>query len=257
MPAFSVIAKIGAPGSADRLREIGRAPATRREPDNVAHAFATTGDGPADNLRRNLEYARSLAEAGNLLNRLQAGSFDPDDMFRAAWTQAVTALDWWVAQEVRARILDLVAEDGTAVPDRLRRKEIPFAVLDDVRSGTRSVAEAVAEHFLDGKFSRQSYQGHEAIGEGFGLVLPSTTKLWPSVVKVLNEQAPGGTDSTLASVKDRLTEVAQRRHKIVHEYDSAPDQPSGRNPINYKETLDAIQWIDTLTSAINEVITRS
>lgn len=254
MPALVVITRIGQSEAAARLREIARAPESRREPDDVAHAFATGGDTPADNLRRNLKYARDLADGGNALTELGVGSFDPDDMFRAAWTQAVTALDWWVSQEVRERILALVENNGGALPDRLRKEKIPFAVLDDVASGTLSVRDSVEKHFLDGDFARKSYQSYDAIREGLNLVLPSNTKLWPGVVTVLNEQTPGGKTYTDSTVKEELNRVAARRHRIVHEYDSAPDLPSGRNPITYEDTLVAINWIETLTSAINTVI---
>lgn len=254
MPALAVITPINADGAAVRLRETARGPITRREPNAVARAFATDGDTPADNLRRNLAYARNLAEAGGALAQLAPASFDPDDMFRAAWTQAVTALDWWVTQEVRERILKLVDRNDTALPPRLRRVKVPMAVLEDVASGQLTIRESVLKHVLDGELGRKSYQGYEAINDGLSMVLPSNAQLWQNVVKVLNEQDPSGTTHTTSSLKEHLAEVAGRRHKIVHEYDSAPDQPSGRTPISYERTLEAIRWIEVLTSAIHTVI---
>lgn len=254
MPALAVITPILASDAAARLRETAREPRARREPDDVAHAFATTGDTPADNLQRNLAYALNLAEAGDALAKLAPASFNPDDMFRAAWTQAVTALDWWVTQEVRERILKLVDRADSAFPPRLRKVKVPVALLEDVASGALTIRESVLKHLIDGELGRKSYQGYEAISDGLGMVLPSTTSLWPNVVTVLNERAPSGTTHTTTSIRERLAEVAGRRHKIVHEYDSAPDQPSGRTPITYDETLKAIRWIEILTSAIRTVI---
>lgn len=254
MPALAVITPIVATGAAARLRETARAPQARREPDAVARAFATNGDTPADNLRRNLAYALNLAEAGNALAQLAPASFNPDDMFRAAWTQAVTALDWWVTQEVRVRVLKLVDRTDAALPPKLRKLKVPMAVLEDVASGTLTIRESVIKHLLDGELGRKSYQGFDAINDGLGMVLPPNASLWQNVVRVLNEQAPSESPHTSASVKERLAEVAGRRHKIVHEYDSALDQPSGRTPISYDETLRAIRWIETLTSAIHTVI---
>jgi hypothetical protein len=254
MPALAVITPIPATGAAARLRETAHEPRTRREPDAVAHAFATTGNTPADNLQRNLAYALNLAEAGDALAKLAPASFNPDDMFRAAWTQAVTALDWWVTQEVRERILKLVDHADSTFPPRLRRVKVPVALLEDVASGALTIRESVLKHLIDGELGRKSYQGYEAINDGFGMVLPSTTSLWPNVVTVLNERDPSGTTHSTTSVRERLAEVAGRRHKIVHEYDSAPDQPSGRTPITYDETLRAVRWIEILTSAIRTVI---
>src|SRR5215470_10787288 len=71
---------------------------------------------PFANLQRNLNYARSLATAGQHLAKLEVGSFEVSDVFRAAWVQCVAALDQWVRQEVRGRMLDLAAR-----PTRLPR----------------------------------------------------------------------------------------------------------------------------------------
>lgn len=71
---------------------------------------------PYVNLQRNLNYARSLATAGQHLAQLDVRSFEVDDVFRAAWVQAVAALDHWVRQEVRYRMLRLAA--NPAAPSR-------------------------------------------------------------------------------------------------------------------------------------------
>ncbi|MEV0406472.1 hypothetical protein [Actinoallomurus sp. NPDC050550] len=42
--------------------------------------------------RRNLDYARKLVEGGRQLGQLKVGAFDVDDLYRAAWVQAVAAL---------------------------------------------------------------------------------------------------------------------------------------------------------------------
>ncbi|WP_449060371.1 hypothetical protein [Planomonospora algeriensis] len=49
---------------------------------------------------RNLEYAPDLVNGGRRLEQLKVGAFDIGDIYRAAWVQAVAALDHWVHQEI-------------------------------------------------------------------------------------------------------------------------------------------------------------
>jgi hypothetical protein len=44
-------------------------------------------------LQQNLEYARQLVRGGRRLAELDVRSFDVDDLYRAAWVQAVAAVD--------------------------------------------------------------------------------------------------------------------------------------------------------------------
>ena len=47
---------------------------------------------------RNLEFARRLVGGGRQLEELEEGSFEVADLYRAAWVQAVSALDPWVRE---------------------------------------------------------------------------------------------------------------------------------------------------------------
>lgn len=47
---------------------------------------------------RNLEFARRLVGSGRQLEELEVGSFEVADLYRAAWVQAVSALDRWVKE---------------------------------------------------------------------------------------------------------------------------------------------------------------
>lgn len=51
----------------------------------------------------NLGYARDLVRGGQYLEQLQVGAFDVADLYRAAWVQAVSALDHWVHCELYDR----------------------------------------------------------------------------------------------------------------------------------------------------------
>ncbi|MGB3442234.1 MAG: hypothetical protein WBA97_26100 [Actinophytocola sp.] len=71
------------------------------------HESSTTA---FQDLSGNLEYARYLVRGGRHLDRLQVRTFDVADLYRAAWVQAVSALDHWVHRELYDRaVSDLIA----------------------------------------------------------------------------------------------------------------------------------------------------
>lgn len=250
LSGLSVLAKLQAPDAAERLSTISEStPAVERRATRVP---SEEPKGPAAILQRNLAYARNLAEAGQVLGKLGVASFDVGDIYRAAWTQAVAALDWWVSQEIRERLLQLANMSGAQLPKRLRSITLPIGTSEDVRAGRLSFRDAIEQQVLNDAFARRSFQSPEAIKEGFELV--TDTKLWPGVAKILNERALDGKNLTTKDVEQRLRTAVKRRHKIVHEYDSDPSASNGRTSIDAGATMETIAWIERVTEAIDLVL---
>ncbi|PRY18679.1 hypothetical protein [Pseudosporangium ferrugineum] len=206
---------------------------------------------PFANLRRNLNYARSLATAGQALGQLEVRAFEIDDVFRAAWVQGVAALDHWVRQEVHTRML-LLARNGTADrPSGFAKFEITLDLVERVHRGELALHEAL-EMPLWTVLSRTTYQRPDRIKEGLGMVTDAG-RLWERVATVLSER-PGGEAVTASDVRGRLNEIVERRNKIAHEYDEDPSDRRGKRQIDAASATATIEWIEQLATAVLEVI---
>jgi hypothetical protein len=57
-----------------------------------------------------------LVIGGERLAGLKVGAFDVEDLYRAAWVQAVAALDHWVTREIVERAVSLAEQPKAARP---------------------------------------------------------------------------------------------------------------------------------------------
>ncbi|SHH99460.1 hypothetical protein SAMN05444521_3112 [Streptomyces sp. 3214.6] len=103
----------------------------------------------------NLSYARRMVEAGEMLTPFKSPTIDIDDFYRAAWVQAVAAIDHWLHEEVLRRVAELAAKDSPDMPYQLRVYELPLHRVEAVRRGDVTLSEAVVEHLRD-KLAAQS-----------------------------------------------------------------------------------------------------
>lgn len=211
------------------------------------------GRSAAANLSRNLSYALSLAEAGSNLERLGVTRFEVTDVYRAAWVQAVAALDHWVHQEVRERMLALCEQPASPKTSQYDAVTLPLGVVEQVRQGRMPLREAVDAHYLQGEFAFRTFQQPDTIRQAFRQV-SDVDRLWRQVATTLSERAGGSTTWSEKDVVDRLRRVVNRRNRIAHEYDDDPGEPSGKRPIDGTETMHTIRWIEQVAAAILEVV---
>lgn len=217
-----------------------------------------TGAGAAtdafDQLRTNLEYARSLARAGVDLERLGVTAFEVTDVYRAAWMQCVAALDHWVHQEVHRRMIELAAQPDAAKPDRYRKFNITMEVLERVHQ-RREPLDEVLGHYVRDVLGRETYQQPDRIRDAFSLV-SDVDRLWERVATELSDQSADEVRIDASAIKQRLRDVVYRRNKIAHEYDEDLTSPDGRQPIDATTVADTIDWIELLAETILVVVDR-
>ncbi|MFE0590680.1 restriction endonuclease [Micromonospora echinospora] len=212
-------------------------------PENTTEPFA--------NLQRNLNYARSLATAGQHLALLKVGAFEISDVFRAAWVQSVAALDHWVRQEIRTRMLELSAQPGTQKPKAFSAYQISLGLVEQVQAGTLTLVDALDQQLRDR--GHLVYQSPDKIREGFSLV-HEVSGFWNRVAKVLTEQSGDGITFSGTDVQQQLQQIAHRRHKIAHEYDEDPGDATKKRPIDAASATQTIDWIEQLAAAILVVL---
>jgi len=259
---LNTISKIMAPDAVERIRYLVRhdqdkalAGVTR----GVGSTARSDEDTPSafDNLKHNLDLARSLAEAGKHFSELGASLFEVDDIFRAAWVQAVAALDHWVRQEVHTRMLELAKQWQPTRPSGFSKFEVTMDTLEDVYRRGVPLYQAL-DRPLWASLSRTTYQRPERIREGFSLVC-DTNRLWDRVAETLDPRTLDqgrafGPRISGKDVRQRLDDIVERRNKIAHEYDADPDAPQGKRPIDAASTTAIIDWIERLAAALRDVV---
>ncbi len=257
-PALSVVYRITKSGVLAPLRQavgqqdvspLSAEPTPSPEVDAPMTSLAYAG------LSRNLNYARNLTTAGSHLQQLGVALFEVTDVYRAAWVQAVAALDHWVRQEIQERMLRLVTKPDTAKPDRYQKFQLPLGAIEDIHAGKLSLRDALdAELRL--AFGHKTFQDPSDIRQGFGHVA-DVADLWNRVAKVISERAGTKGSYTGNAVQQRLREIVSRRNKIAHEYDEDPANPPQKRDIGAADTMRTIEMIDQVAAAILELLDQS
>ncbi|MET7400170.1 hypothetical protein ABZS66_42465 [Dactylosporangium sp. NPDC005572] len=242
------------------IYRVGRTDATARVEALLNHSRRPTPPPPVstapttavDNLRRNLEYALSLATAGQHLQQLKVEAFEVSDVFRAAWVQSVAALDHWVHQEIRERMLTLAGQPAGAWPKQFQRFQLPIGLVERVAAQELTVAQAVDLHWSEA-FGRLTFQQPDKIREGLAHVA-DVAQFWQRVATVLTERATDGVSYDAKQVQERLNELVVRRNKIAHEYDEDPANAPHKRDIDAASTTKAVEWIRQLVEAMIVVL---
>jgi hypothetical protein len=200
--------------------------------------------------QQNLNYARQLVEGGRRLEQLQVGAFDVDDLYRAAWVQAVAALDHWVTGEIVDRAVALAQQPSADRPPKFSKLTISIDLFEQIHHHREPLATAFRSH-MEQIFGYMTFQNPEKIKEGLAYV--SSVNLWPRVAETLSEQEDGR-PITADSVRAKLREIAHRRNAIAHTADRDPDSPSGRAAITANSAEEVIDALERIAAAILRTI---
>jgi len=184
----------------------------------------------------NIQYARDLIAGGIALLRQAVQDFPahPEDLYRAAWSQAVSAMDHWLHDELIERAVVLANDLGNVRTSRMNDLKVPFAEVERMRGTSFPV---VFREFLVKEFERRSFHGTTDISDGMKLVCHLTPdQLWNAIGRAFSlpkDQA-----------KQRHNGVIKRRNDISHRADR--DASGRRQPMTSVEVTAAVDWIDTL-----------
>lgn len=246
-PALTAVYRITKPGAVTRIREAVSGDSPPALPVASLPVVEESAK-PSDNLRRNLNYARNLATAGSHLEKLGVTGFEVKDVYRAAWVQAVAALDHWVRQEIHERMLILADQPHKPRPDRYNRFELSLKAVEDVQAKRHTLREVLDEQ-LRQSLGFTTYQNPDRIKEGFASVA-EVGDLWRRVAVVLQERSGEQASLSGVDVKNRIKEVVFRRNQIAHEYDEDAKRAPEKRHIDAASTMRTIDWIDQVAEAI-------
>ncbi|MCX4772500.1 hypothetical protein EES39_05060 [Streptomyces sp. ADI92-24] len=199
----------------------------------------------------NIAYARKMVDAGRYLAPFQPGAVDVDDFYRAAWVQAVAAIDHWFHEELFCRVADLAARDSPDMPLQLRNYEIPLHRVEAVQRGDVTLPEVVVEHVKE-KWGNASLQHVDAISKALKLV--TEKNIWLGAAMQINTWQGGRTAYTDKTLRAQFAGITTRRNKIAHDADLVAGDLKQRRPISEPDVTDAINWIDRIALAVAHVL---
>ena len=199
----------------------------------------------------NLEYARKMINAGRNLAAFQSPIVDIGDFYRAAWVQAVSAIDHWFHEELYRRVAELTAGDSPNMPHQLTRFELPLAKVEEVRRGDISLADAVSEH-VKAKWGNAALQNPRKISEALRLV--TEEDIWGKAAVQINEWNHGRTSMTGQTLKQQYISITDRRNRIAHDADLEDGHLKQRRAISDADATDAVDWIERIALAIAKVL---
>jgi len=201
--------------------------------------------------KTNIEYARKMVLAGQSLAAFQSPVFDIGDFYRAAWVQAVSAVDHWFHEVLYRRVAELAVQDSPGMPYQLNNFELPLKKVEEVRRGTTTLADAVSDH-VRAKWSNAALQNPRKISEALKLV--TEENIWAKAAAQINEWHHGRTAMTEQALKKQYMAITERRNKIAHDADLVDGSLDQRRGITGAEVNDAIDWIERIALAIAKVI---
>ncbi|MEU3228613.1 hypothetical protein [Nocardiopsis alba] len=205
---------------------------------------------PYEQFESNLSYARNMVTGGRALEGLRGlavnygdlAAAHPEDLYRAAWSQAVSALDHWLHQEVLEHAVALVRSPERPLPDRLAKLKMPFSTVEQMADNS---VDSVFAEFIEEEIRRDTYQRSKGIGEGLRLITHlNAQQIWERIAEGLGTNA--------AAARDRQDKIVDRRNRIAHQADL--DRDGRRTPMSADEVEAAVVWIESVAEQIRTLL---
>ncbi|MEV5748340.1 hypothetical protein AB0L00_11015 [Actinoallomurus sp. NPDC052308] len=200
---------------------------------------------------QNLDYAKRLVNGGERLAQLKVGAFDVDDLYRAAWVQAVAALDHWVTREIVDRAVALAENPKAERPSAFNALTVPVELFEQIHHHNQPLSATFREH-LEQKFGFTSFQNPDKIKEGFSHI--SRIDLWKKVAGILNQNRTPADRISANEVRSTLRNIAIRRNRIAHTADRDPQNPAKRAEISATDASFAIDYLMQIAKAISDAL---
>jgi len=201
----------------------------------------------------NIAYARRMIVGGRAIAELRGAEADfgdlseadPGDLFRAAWLQAVSALDHWLHMEILDHAVALVAASRRPLPDRLEKLRFPYAALEEMAGDSTAT---VFSEYVREEIRRDTYQRSKGISEGLRLVTDlKSDEIWARIGE--------GRKMTANAARRQQDAIADRRNRIAHRADL--DDGGERTPMSAKEAKHTVHWIAYVADRIAGLLQQS
>ncbi len=189
---------------------------------------------------QNMARAREITALATQVSKLATPVIDITDLYRASIVHGVSALDHFVHEFVRIGMTQVHRGERITTNAHLAFR-VPLSV---VRVATVDVSDDTwLDTIVRSSHAWLSFQHPDKIADAVRLI--SNVSLWDEVGKVVGLSAK--------EVKDTLRLIVDRRNQIAHEADLNPAIPGERWPITSEIVIEALDFIDAVVKAIDQV----
>lgn len=171
---------------------------------------------------------------------------DLSDVLRSEFVMAVSAFDSYVHQVTEEGMCEILLKKRAATPSYLKFRVSLDSFLERGIDPESVEGDRWLRNEIHEIHSTKTFQRPDDVADALRLV--TNKRLWIEVAGVLKDD-PG-------NVKRRLDLIVVRRNQIVHEADLIydPISPGRRWPIDQAMTVKAVDFVESLVSAIHSVI---
>jgi hypothetical protein len=156
----------------------------------------------------------------------------PDELLRAEWVVRVSALDLYVHEVVSQCLLQIFQGSRPACPGYSKLQISSDTLMRIHANGPGLVRDTAFDLEIRTKLARVTYQFPDDIADGIRLISP--IELWSEIAKH-HGAALAQVSMGAAALKGELTQIVNRRNKIVHEGDLQPSIPRIPWPISRQD----------------------
>jgi hypothetical protein len=179
-----------------------------------------------------------------------AAALDPSELLRAEWAMRVSALDLYVHEIVSQRLLEIFQGARPTCSGYLKIQISNDTLMRIHSNGKGNVSDAAFDLEMRTRLSRVTFQAPDDIADGIRMV--SSIELWSEIARHCG--ATGAAIKTNANgLKAELSQIVNRRHKIVHEGDLQPSTPRLPWPITRSDVDHVTTVILRIVNAIEAV----
>ncbi|PDT89178.1 hypothetical protein CO669_16585 [Bradyrhizobium sp. Y36] len=169
-----------------------------------------------------------------------------DDLLRAEWAMRVSALDLYVHEVVAQNLLKIFQGARPVCPGYSKLQISSDTLMRIHASGPGHASDTAFDLEIRTRLARATYQFPDDIADGIRMVSP--IELWNEIVRHHGAAAPAIVKVQASALKGELTQVVNRRNKIVHEGDLQPGIP--RTPWTITR-----QDVDEVKAVIEKIVT--
>ncbi len=184
---------------------------------------------------------RDIGALHDALRAQTTQTLDLSDILRAELVLAVSALDHYIHEVVRAGMLEIYRGLRPETPSFLQFSVSLGSLLGRVDGTERN-------DWLDAEIRRRhkwlTFQQPDKIADAIRLI--SDVTLWEEVGRRLG--------MGYADVKNELSLIIDRRNKIAHEADVDPTLPGARWPITGQQVNDALGFIEGVVNSLDAIL---
>jgi hypothetical protein len=180
-----------------------------------------------------------------------AAVLQPDELLRAEWAMRVSALDLYVHEVVSQNLLKIFAGTRPSCTGFAKLQIASTTLMTIHVKGAGIDSNNAFDLEVRSRLSRVTYQFPDDIADGIRMVSP--IELWAEIVKHHGSVGPA-VKADAAALKGELTQIVNRRNKIVHEGDLQPGIPRVPWPISRADVDHVRTVLERIVAGMEAVV---